>query len=144
MTPLIRQDGPAAREYARDCRQDTDPAVRPGTAPAGAGNEAAVTAASVPPLSGGPGSHGSAAAHAFTIAGSADGDLCPRRWLMPKEKLLDRLRATSGGPTMDNLARLAATAWPRVRVQRVLRPRSGIAGPPKVTSVPGPQSGKLK
>jgi hypothetical protein len=24
--------GPAAREYASDCRQDTDPAVRPGTA----------------------------------------------------------------------------------------------------------------
>ena len=38
--------------------------------PAGAGIEAAVTAASVPPLSGGPGSHGSAAAHAFTIADS--------------------------------------------------------------------------
>jgi hypothetical protein len=67
MTPLIRQDGPAAREYARDCRQDTDPAVRPGTPPAGAGNEAAVTATSVPPLSGGPGSHDSEAAHALTI-----------------------------------------------------------------------------
>jgi hypothetical protein len=38
--------------------------------PAGAGIEAAVTAASVPPLSGGPGSHGSEAAHAFTIADS--------------------------------------------------------------------------
>ncbi len=38
--------------------------------PAGAGIEAAVTAASVPPLSGGPGSHGSQAAHAFTIADS--------------------------------------------------------------------------
>jgi len=38
--------------------------------PTGAGIEAAVTAASVPPLSGGPGSHGSAAAHAFTIADS--------------------------------------------------------------------------
>ena len=38
--------------------------------PAGAGIEAAVTAASVPPLSGGPGSHGSGAAHAFTIADS--------------------------------------------------------------------------
>ena len=36
----------------------------------GAGIEAAVTAASVPPLSGGPGSHGSEAAHAFTIADS--------------------------------------------------------------------------
>src|SRR6266700_2658256 len=38
--------------------------------PAGAGNEAAVTAASVPPLSGGPGSHGSEATHALTIADS--------------------------------------------------------------------------
>ena len=57
-------------------RQDTDRAVRPGTAPARAGNEAAVTATSVPPLSGGPGSHGSEATHAFTIADSAGGDLC--------------------------------------------------------------------
>jgi hypothetical protein len=39
-------------------------------APAGAGIEAAITAASVPPLSGGPGSHGSHAAHAFTITDS--------------------------------------------------------------------------
>jgi len=38
--------------------------------PAGAGIEAAVTAASVPPLSGGTGNHGSEAAHAFTIADS--------------------------------------------------------------------------
>src|SRR5271154_5661787 len=36
--------------------------------PAGAGIEAAVAAASVPPLSGGTGSHGSEAAHAFTIS----------------------------------------------------------------------------
>ncbi len=36
--------------------------------PTGAGIEAAVTAASAPPLSGGPGGHGSAAAHAYTIA----------------------------------------------------------------------------
>ena len=41
--------------------------------PAGAGNEAAVTAASVPPLSGGPGKHGSETAHAFTVAGSVGG-----------------------------------------------------------------------
>ncbi len=40
----------------------------------GAGNEAAVTATSVPPLSGGTGCHASAAAHALTIADSADGD----------------------------------------------------------------------
>src|SRR5579859_7130855 len=53
-------------------RQNTDRAVRPGAAPARAGDEAAVTATSVPPLSGGPGSHGSEATHAFTIAaGSA-------------------------------------------------------------------------
>ena len=38
--------------------------------PTGAGIEAAVTAASVPPLSGGPDNHGSEAAHAFTIADS--------------------------------------------------------------------------
>jgi hypothetical protein len=41
--------------------------------PAGAGVEAAVTAASVPPLSGGPDIRGSAAAHAFTIADSVGG-----------------------------------------------------------------------
>ena len=41
--------------------------------PAGAGIEAAVTAASVPPLSGGPDNHGSEAAHAFTIADSVGG-----------------------------------------------------------------------
>lgn len=41
--------------------------------PTGAAVEAAVTAASVPPLSGGPDSHGSAAAHAFTIADSVGG-----------------------------------------------------------------------
>ena len=41
--------------------------------PTGAGIEAAVTAASVPPLSGGPGSHGSEATHVFTIAGSVGG-----------------------------------------------------------------------
>jgi hypothetical protein len=39
--------------------------------PAGAGNEAAVTATAVPPLNGGPGTHGSEAAHAVTIAGNA-------------------------------------------------------------------------
>ena len=41
--------------------------------PAGAGIEAAVAAASVPPLSGGTGSHGSEAAHAFTIVRSVGG-----------------------------------------------------------------------
>jgi hypothetical protein len=38
--------------------------------PAGAGNEAADTATAVPPLSGGPGDHGSEATHALTIANS--------------------------------------------------------------------------
>jgi hypothetical protein len=35
--------------------------------PAGAGNEAAVTATAVPPLSGGPGNHDSEATHPLTI-----------------------------------------------------------------------------
>ena len=37
----------------------------------GADNEAAVTAASVPPLSGGPGGHGRAGTHVLTIAADA-------------------------------------------------------------------------
>jgi hypothetical protein len=41
--------------------------------PTGAGIEAAVTAASVPRLSGGPGSHGSEAAHTLTLADSVGG-----------------------------------------------------------------------
>ena len=41
--------------------------------PAGAGIEAAVAAASVPPLSGGPDIHGSEAAHAFNVADSVGG-----------------------------------------------------------------------
>jgi hypothetical protein len=74
MTPLIRQDVRQRRDRsARGCRRDTDPAVRPGPDPAGAGIEAAGTAASVPPLSGGPDIHGSAAAHTFTIADSVAG-----------------------------------------------------------------------
>jgi hypothetical protein len=47
--------------------------IRRALAPTGAGIEAAVAAASVPPLSGGPGGHGSGAAHAFTIADKAPG-----------------------------------------------------------------------
>ncbi len=38
--------------------------------PVGAGNEAAVAATAVPPLSGGPGEHDSEATHALTIANS--------------------------------------------------------------------------
>jgi hypothetical protein len=38
---------------------------------AGAGDEAAVTATSAPPLSGGPGGHGSEATHGFMIAETA-------------------------------------------------------------------------
>src|SRR5215471_18281800 len=45
----------------------------PPTGAGNAGNEAAVTATSVPPLSGGPCSHGSAATHAFTITDSVGG-----------------------------------------------------------------------
>jgi hypothetical protein len=68
IAPLIRQDDPAAQEYA---------VAADGTLirRSGAGNEAAVTAASIPPLSGGPDVHGSTAAHVITIAGSADADL---------------------------------------------------------------------
>jgi hypothetical protein len=40
--------------------------------PAGAGIEAAVTAASVPPLGGGPCSHGSGAAHVFIVVRRRD------------------------------------------------------------------------
>src|ERR1700761_4498139 len=48
--------------------------------PEGAGDEAAVTAASVPPLSGGSGRHGSETAHAVTVAGSAEaGTVCRSR-----------------------------------------------------------------
>ena len=71
MTPLIRQDDPAAHMDTRVAAGGT--LIRRYTlalTPAGAGVEAAVTAASVPPLSGGPGNHGSEAAHAFTIADS--------------------------------------------------------------------------
>ncbi len=39
--------------------------------PGGAGNEAAITTTAVPPLSGGPGTHGSEATHAVTIADNA-------------------------------------------------------------------------
>jgi hypothetical protein len=49
--------------------------------PGGAGSEAAVTAASVPPLSGGPGRHGSEAAHAFTIANKGTRTGCVIRQL---------------------------------------------------------------
>ena len=69
MTPLIRQDDPAAQGWTGEwLPTGTDPAVRLALAPTGAGIEAAVAAASVPPLSGGPGGHGSEAAHALTIA----------------------------------------------------------------------------
>jgi hypothetical protein len=39
--------------------------------PGGAGDEAAITTTAVPPLSGGPGTHGSEATHAVTIADNA-------------------------------------------------------------------------
>jgi hypothetical protein len=40
--------------------------------PGGAGNEAAITTTAVPPLSGGPATHGSEATHAVTIADSVN------------------------------------------------------------------------
>jgi hypothetical protein len=49
----------------------------PALTPAGVGNEAAVTATAVPPLSGGPGEHGSEATHAPTIANSGGVDSRP-------------------------------------------------------------------
>ena len=71
-------------------------------APAGAGDEAAVTAALVPPLSGGPGSHGGAAAHAFTIADSVGGDLC----MIPETEMAAQSQSTGEtkfGPPSHNL-----------------------------------------
>jgi GNAT superfamily N-acetyltransferase len=71
-------------------------------APAGAGIEAAVTAASVPPLSGGPSSHGSEAAHAPTIADSV---------AEPAASPL-RLRTPRSGASTTSLTRLLAPAKP--------------------------------
>src|SRR5207248_4457565 len=65
--------GPAAKEHASGCRQDTDPAVRPGTDPIRGRQRGRSYGNAVPPLSGGPGEHGSEAAHAFTIAASVGG-----------------------------------------------------------------------
>jgi hypothetical protein len=72
MTPLIRQDDPAAQEWIREVAAGGTliPAVRLALTPTGAGIEAAITAASAPPLSGGPDNHDSEATHAFTIADS--------------------------------------------------------------------------
>ncbi len=67
-------------------------------APTGAGIEAAVTAASAPPLSGGPGSHGSQAAHALTIADSV---------AEPAASPL-RLRTLRSGASTTSLTRLLA------------------------------------
>ena len=73
MTPLIGQDGPGAQGCVREWLPAGTLIRRYALAltPAGAGIEAAVAAASVPPLSGGTGSHGSEAAHAFTIVGAS-------------------------------------------------------------------------
>ena len=74
MTPLIRQDVRQRMDGCLSgCRRDTIRRYALALTPAGAGIEAAVTAASVPPLSGGPDNHGSEAAHAFTIADSVGG-----------------------------------------------------------------------
>src|SRR3954447_2048453 len=75
MTPLIRQDDPAAQKHATGCRRDTVRRYALALTPAGSGKEAAVTATAVPPLSGGAGEHGSEATHAFTIANSVGAGL---------------------------------------------------------------------
>ena len=69
---LIRPDEPTAQGNTRAAAGRT--LVRRyalALIPAGTGNKAAVTATSVPPLSGGPGTHGSEATHALTITGNA-------------------------------------------------------------------------
>src|SRR4051794_22871638 len=67
--PRITRDDPAAQRETRvGCRRDTDPAVRLALTPAGPGNEAAVTATAIPPLSGGANLHAGEATHAATIA----------------------------------------------------------------------------
>jgi diamine N-acetyltransferase len=56
--------------------------------PAGVGNEAAVMATAIPPLSGGPGEHDSEATHALTIANSGGVGSRPaqrNRWLPPAD-----------------------------------------------------------
>ena len=70
MTPLIRQDEPATQKWIREVAAGGTLIRRYALAltPTGAGIEAAVTAASAPPLSGGPDNHDSEATHAFTIA----------------------------------------------------------------------------
>jgi hypothetical protein len=61
--------------------------------PTGAGIEAAVSAASVPPLSGGPGSHCSeAAAHALTVADSVAEPAVNPLMARGRTALYDRLR----------------------------------------------------
>jgi hypothetical protein len=69
MIPLIRRDDPAAQGWTRGAGGTLIRRYALALTPAGSGIKAAVAAASVPPLSGGPGSHSSEAAHAFTIAG---------------------------------------------------------------------------
>ena len=74
MTPLIRQDNPAAQDARVTAGGTLIRRYVLALPPEGrAGIEAAGTAAPVPPLSGGPGSHGSEATHAFTITDSVGG-----------------------------------------------------------------------
>src|SRR6266542_6312391 len=95
--------------------------------PAGAGNEAAVTATSVPPLSGGPGSHGSGAAHAFTIADGVGGDLLLLRhgvWAAAPVGLA--VSAGAGRPARP--AAVAHRCGRRLRAAEHRRPRADRPG----------------
>jgi hypothetical protein len=99
--------------------------------PTGAGNEAAVTAASVPPLRGGPGEHGSEAGHAFTIPAASAGPVASalraghRRWAGDSSSLrLGRLP-----PTRPQALATATDSTRRRRRRSLSRP---TAGPPPV------------
>ena len=70
MAPLIRQDGRQHRNMRVAAGRTLIRRYALALTPAGAGNEAAVTATAVPPLSGGPGEHGSEATHALIITDS--------------------------------------------------------------------------
>jgi hypothetical protein len=70
--------------------------------PAGVGNEAAVTATAVPPLSGGPGEHDSEATHALTIANSGGVGSRPAEGV----SIGRTLAAATGATTKDLMRRL--------------------------------------
>jgi hypothetical protein len=81
--------------------------------PAGAGNEAAVTATSVPPLRGGPDSHGSGATHVLTIADSADGEMFGRaglRLLRKVRVVCEMVAELAGRPSLGRVLSAANAA----------------------------------